>query len=98
VWVFCDRLVFSASGLFAQAQESVPSVEISFQFSWQSGYATNQFAVWVEDASGNVVKTLDATSYAATGDWTSPPLPQRAEDSNLFCTFVQMRLAVPVGT
>lgn len=37
--------------------------EITFPFEAQAGDSSNQFAVWIEDAQGNYVKTLAATSY-----------------------------------
>jgi hypothetical protein len=56
------------------AAQSQPGVaEISFSFARQSGFASNQFAVWVEDAQGNYVKTLYATKFTAKGGWERRP-------------------------
>ncbi len=44
-------------------QSSLGKVEISFPFVRQSGIASNQFAVWIEDTEGNFVKTLYVTNF-----------------------------------
>jgi hypothetical protein len=49
------------------------TVEVSFSFTRQRGSASNQFAVWVEDAGGRLVKTLYATRYTAGGGWERRP-------------------------
>jgi hypothetical protein len=54
------------AGAFAQ---SSGSVEISFTYTRQSGFGSNQFAVWITDAQGNYVKTLYATRFTATGGY-----------------------------
>jgi hypothetical protein len=64
---FC--LVFSWA-LFAQNSASPAKVEVSFNFHKQSGFSTNQFAVWIEDSRGNVVKTIFATKFTAGGGWS----------------------------
>ena len=58
------------------AQNAVPQsgVEISFVFNRQSGFASNQFAVWIEDGRGNHVRTLFATRFTASGGWQRRPL------------------------
>ena len=42
---------------------------ISFDYAKQSGYAANQFAVWVEDANGALIKTLYATRFTVKGGY-----------------------------
>lgn len=46
-----------------------PRVEISFVYQRQTGMASNQFAVWMEDASGKYIKTLYVTRFTAEGGW-----------------------------
>jgi len=46
---------------------------VSFDYLAQDGYASNQFAVWVENADGAVVKTLYATRFAAKGGYEKRP-------------------------
>jgi len=50
-----------------------PAVELTFAFTRQNGPASNQFAVWVEDAEGLFVKTLFASRWTANGGWSRRP-------------------------
>lgn len=63
-------------GTWAQAGASKATV--AFDFKRLSGLASNQFAVWVEDASGAYVKTLFVTGFTAKKGWKTRPeaLPQ----------------------
>jgi Predicted periplasmic protein len=46
------------------------SLTISFPFERQSGSASNQFAVWIENgADGEHIRTLYATAFTANGGW-----------------------------
>jgi hypothetical protein len=49
------------------------SLSVSFSFERQSGHASNQFAVWIEDADGTFVKTVFATDYTANGGYKNRP-------------------------
>jgi len=55
----------------AAAQQT--AAELSFSFTRQSGSASNQFAVWVENAQGSHIKTLYATRFTADGGWKRRP-------------------------
>ena len=46
---------------------------ITFDYEKQSGMASNQFAVWIEDMEGNYIKTLYATKYTANGGYKDRP-------------------------
>jgi len=46
---------------------------ISFDFNRQSGPASNQHAVWIEDMDGNVVRTLFASRWTADGGYRRRP-------------------------
>ena len=48
-------------------------VVISFDYEKQSGAASNQWAVWVEDMDGNYINTLYATQWTANGGYKSRP-------------------------
>ena len=48
-------------------EKSSPSVKVSFPYIRQSGRASNQYAVWVEDAKGKFIKTLFVTNYTGQG-------------------------------
>ncbi len=41
-------------------------VNIIFNYVKQGGFGSNQFAVWIEDARGNYIKTLGVTKFVAT--------------------------------
>jgi len=58
---------------------------ISFDFIKQSGSASNQFAVWIEDMDGQLIKTLYATKYTAAGGYKNRPdsIPIWVEKSGL---------------
>ena len=57
----------------AQQQRNNDIVAVSFDFAKQGGYASNQFAVWIEDASGTPVKTLFVTNFTAKGGYQKRP-------------------------
>jgi hypothetical protein len=48
-------------------------VSVTFDFANQSGMASNQFAIWVEDANGTLVKTLYATRFTVNGGFKNRP-------------------------
>ena len=48
-------------------------VVISFDFVKQSGSASNQYAVWIESAKGQYIKTLYATQWTARGGYKTRP-------------------------
>jgi len=64
-----------------QEEDAVPftpgdpsgEVVVSFEYKRQSGSASNQYAVWVEDMDGNYVNTLYATQWTAKGGYDSRP-------------------------
>jgi len=48
-------------------------VVISFEFTRQSGSASNQYAVWIEDTDGRLVRTLYASRWTANGGYRTRP-------------------------
>src|SRR5215470_12350337 len=64
-------------------QEGV--VELTFSFARQSGYSTNQFAIWIEDSQNHHVKTIYATRFTANGGWSRRPssIPMWVRQSEL---------------
>lgn len=76
--LLCLTLLFggcaAASGVATEADAAQNGVlTVSFDYLKQSGYATNQFAVWVETADGAFVKTLYATEFTADGGYKDRP-------------------------
>jgi hypothetical protein len=66
----------STSDLVNDATESSNlegEVIVTFEYSKQSGSASNQYAVWVEDKDGNYINTLYATKWTATGGYLTRP-------------------------
>lgn len=56
---------------------SVPSlglVRIDYRLERQRGHASNQVAVWIEDAAGRHVRSLFATSFTAEGGYVRRPM------------------------
>jgi hypothetical protein len=49
------------------------SLAISFDYERIPGSASNQIAVWIEDNSGNLVRTLHASRWTAAGGYTMRP-------------------------
>jgi hypothetical protein len=64
---------FAVSLINTAAQSGPARLELSFSFNRQSGFASNQFVVWIEDAQGRLVKTLFATRFTASGGWEKRP-------------------------
>ena len=64
-------ILFTAAviGVSAQAGAAQQAAEITFTFTRQTGSASNQFAVWIEDTQGKYIKTLYSTKYTANGGW-----------------------------
>ena len=48
-------------------------VTVSFDFKRVNSHGTNQFAVWIENQSGEYVKTLTATKFTADGGYKRRP-------------------------
>ena len=67
-------MVLILTGAMAQQSgQQAPVMELSFTFTRQSGSATNQFAVWIENAQGQHIKTLNATRWTANDGWRRRP-------------------------
>lgn len=61
------------AGVFAQTSSGPGTVEVSFTYTRQGGFGSNQFALWIEDAQGRHVKTLYATRFTASGGYAKRP-------------------------
>ena len=51
----------------AQRSKKASAVELSFNYQKQPGAGSNQWAVWVENSQGEVVRTLTVTSFTSKG-------------------------------
>jgi hypothetical protein len=72
-------LMMIGAGAFAQ------TVEVSFTYTRQGGFGSNQFALWIEDVQGRCVKTLYATRFTASGGYARRPqsIPDWVRQSGL---------------
>ena len=70
-----DSTAQSSGGSVAAAVNGAAagSLEITFDYAKQSGSASNQFAVWIEDANHEYVTTLYATRFTANGGYKNRP-------------------------
>ena len=55
----------------------VNSLEVSFNYQRQQGPGSNQYAVWIENEKGEVVKTLFVTSFTTKGRTRGNEQPMR---------------------
>lgn len=53
------------------------TLEVSFDYQRQAGPGSNQYAVWIENDKGDVVKTLFVTSYTTKGRARGGEQPKR---------------------
>ena len=84
ILLICIVSVLTVSvNVFAQGNSN--KVEVSFAYTSQKGFSSNQFAVWIEDAMGRYVKTLYATRFTASGGWQKrdQSIPLWVKQSNL---------------
>jgi len=66
--------VFALTSLAAQQAAAVSAAaELTFTFNRQSGAASNQYAIWIEDAQGKLVKSIYASRWTANGGYSRRP-------------------------
>ena len=51
----------------AATQKKATTVEVSFEYERQQGGGSNQYAVWIENEQGDVVRTLFVTAFTSKG-------------------------------
>lgn len=78
-------LIFIFTALVISYAAAQNAAEVTFNFTRQSGSASNQFAVWIEDAKGQFVKTLYVTRWTTNGGWRrrSAAIPVWVKQSGL---------------
>lgn len=69
-------LVAPASALNKRAAKA-KSLEVSFEYQRQNGPGSNQYAVWIENEKGEVIKTLFVTSFTTKGRTRGNEQPMR---------------------
>lgn len=78
-------MLCAASALMASCAPKPGSLEISFSYTKQAGPGSNQYAVWIENAQGEVVKTLFVTEFTAKGRSRDGSKPQRGYTYRTSC-------------
>ena len=79
-------LISYASILFAQdTQTKNTGIKITIQFNKQTGMASNQYAIWVENENGKYIKTIYVTRFTAKTGWKTRPdsLPEWTKKSGI---------------
>jgi hypothetical protein len=66
-------LTSAAAQQAAQTAQSGATLEVTFTYTRQSGAASNQFAVWIEDTEGKYIKTLNVTKWTSNGGYSKRP-------------------------
>ena len=83
--LFSILMVCAAAVLMAACAPKPGSLELSFQYNKQQGGGSNQYAVWIENAEGQVVKTLFVTEFSAKGRSRDGSKPQRGYTFRTSC-------------
>ncbi len=66
-------MLFIFLALGVNAKDSKGKVEITVSYERQDGRGSNQYAVWIEDQNGDIVKTLYVTRFTAKGGYIKRP-------------------------
>lgn len=84
-------MICAASALMTSCAPKPGTLEISFNYTRQAGPGSNQYAVWVENAEGQVVKTLFVTEFTSKGRSRDGSKPARGYTYRTSCvpTWVQ---------
>ena len=75
----------AVSALMASCAPKPGELEISFNYTRQTGPGSNQYAVWIENASGEVVKTLFVTEFTSKGRSRDGSKPARGYTYRTSC-------------
>lgn len=81
ILILAIMAVLPAIPVAAQQSTSIKAtaLELSFNYQKQSGSGSNQYAVWVENSEGKVVRTLFVTQFTTKGRVRGPQGPQGAQ-------------------
>ncbi|MCR4860432.1 MAG: DUF2271 domain-containing protein [Bacteroidales bacterium] len=83
--VLSSLLLCAAAALMASCAPKPGSLEISFNYTKQAGPGSNQYAVWIENAQGQVVKTLFVTEFSSKGRSRDGSKPARGYTYRTSC-------------
>jgi len=90
----------------SESEAALPAtgeVIISFEYTKQSGPASNQHAVWIEDLDGRLIKSLFASRWTANGGFATRPdsialWAERADLANMSSADVDAVAGATPGT
>jgi len=71
--IFLTMILACTASQQTGSQTGPAAVELSFSFIRKSGSASNQYAVWIENAQGQHIKTVYATRWTANGGYSRRP-------------------------
>ena len=79
ITVMTAALLLCTPGMAAKKGKTAKanSLEVSFNYQRQNGPGSNQYAVWIENDKGEVIKTLFVTSFTTKGRTRGNEQPQR---------------------
>lgn len=65
--------------------QTAGTVAIGFDYTKREGYSSNQYAIWIEDEKGDLVKTVCATQFTAQGGYEkrAESIPMWVEKSGI---------------
>lgn len=67
--IFIFMLLLITLSLYPQQNQIKREVKISYKLNRISKLGSNQLAIWIEDESGNIIKTLFVTRFTSTGGY-----------------------------
>lgn len=84
------------SGIISRT-EKARRLEVSFDYKRQAGPGSNQYAVWIENERGEVVKTLFVTSFTTKGRTRGGEQPMRGYVKRPACVPVWVKASKAEG-
>lgn len=84
-------LLAAAMGYAAKGASGKKTLEVSFNYERQNGPGSNQYAIWIENEKGEVVRTLFVTQFTSKGRARGNQKPARGYTYRPTCvpTWVQ---------
>ena len=89
-----DPAAGMSAGVSEEKSPALGTIEISFDFERMPTHASNQIAIWIEDADGELVKTILVTNFTAArrgyrnrdmaiSNWVSAARPESMSDDQI---------------
>lgn len=94
-WFYSLFGVLSACLMLNSCTAEAEMMELSFDYARQQTHGSNQYAVWVENEAGELVKTLYVTTFTALGRSRGDEKPQRGYEFRPACVPHWVKAACP---